>query len=67
MSKVKVLVNDNMDANQALDSIKEIEPQDVLVLAYDKDGYLIVRSSKMCRKDALWMLEQAKFYTMDYP
>ena len=33
--------------------------QDVMVLAYDKDDKLVVRSSHMSRKDALWMLMAA--------
>ena len=30
--------------------------QDVMVIGYDHDGELIVRSSAMSRKDAVWML-----------
>jgi hypothetical protein len=33
--------------------------KDVMVVAYDVDGALIVRSSRMDRKDALWMLTAA--------
>ena len=33
--------------------------QDVMVLAYDADGRLVVRSSHMTCKDALWMLMAA--------
>lgn len=35
------------------------EWQDVVVLAYDKDGGVVVRSSHMSRKDALWLLMEA--------
>lgn len=31
--------------------------QDVLIVGYDGDGALIVRSSRMDRKDALWLAE----------
>ena len=30
--------------------------QDVMVIGFDQDGELIVRSSAMSRKDAAWML-----------
>lgn len=35
------------------------EYQDVIVIGYDEDGELTVRSSAMNRKDALWMLMAA--------
>jgi len=31
--------------------------QDVLIVGYDGNGELIVRSSRMDRKDALWLAE----------
>ena len=31
--------------------------QDVLVVGYNKEGELIIRSSRMDRKDALWLSE----------
>ena len=31
--------------------------QDVLIVGYDGEGELIVRSSRMDRKDALWLAE----------
>lgn len=38
---------------------------DVLITGYDSDGALIVRSSKMSRADAVFMLEKAKGWAMD--
>ena len=38
--------------------------QDVLVVGYDGDGFLIVRSSKMDRKDALWLSEKLRAYAL---
>lgn len=35
------------------------EYQDVIMVAYDADGELIVRSSKMSREGALWLLMEA--------
>ena len=39
------------------------EYQDVLVIGYDADGDLMIRSSAMSRKDALWMLVEAIEHT----
>jgi len=33
---------------------------DVLIIGYDEDGLLKIRSSKMDRKNALWLIESAK-------
>ena len=38
---------------------------DVLCVGYDRDGDLIIRSSRMDRKDALWMAEQLKMWALD--
>lgn len=51
-----------MTPQQALDSAKALEPMDVLVIGYDQNGELLVRSSRMDRKDALWLVEAAKRY-----
>jgi L-ascorbate metabolism protein UlaG (beta-lactamase superfamily) len=53
-----------MTAEQALDSMKHLEPKDVVVIAYDEDGDLLIRSSRLVRRDALWMLEVAKIHIM---
>lgn len=37
---------------------------DVLVVGYDGDGELVIRSSRMDRKDALWMAEQLRIYAL---
>ena len=38
--------------------------QDVLIVGYDDDGDLYVRSSRMDRKDALWLSEQLRQYAV---
>jgi hypothetical protein len=38
--------------------------QDVLVVGYDGDGELVIRSSRMDRKDALWISEQLRIYAL---
>ena len=48
----------------ALDFANNDNLQDVLVVGYDGDGELIVRSSRMDRKDALWLSEQLRLYAL---
>ena len=38
---------------------------DVICIGYDSDEDLIVRSSRMDRKDALWLAEQLKMWALD--
>ena len=38
--------------------------QDVLIVGYDANGDLYVRSSRMDRKDALWLSEQLRQYAL---
>ena len=37
---------------------------DVLIVGYDKAGELFIRSSRMNRKDALWLAEQLRQYSL---
>jgi len=57
-----------MTPKQALLSALELANndnlQDVLVVGYDGDGDLLVRSSRMDRKDALWLSEQLRLYAL---
>ena len=59
---------DTMTPQQALLSALEFANndnlQDVLVAGYDGDGGLLVRSSRMDRKDALWLSEQLRRYAL---
>lgn len=38
---------------------------DVLCIGYDSEGSLIVRSSRMDCKDALWLAEQLKIWALN--
>lgn len=48
----------------ALDFATNNDLQDVLVVGYDGDGTLLVRSSRMDRKEALWLSEQLRRYAL---
>ena len=49
---------------QAINSALQMELTDVLIVGYDTDGDLYVRSSRMDRKDALWMAEMLKRWAL---
>lgn len=48
----------------AMTFAQEDNLSDVLVIGYDADGVLLVRSSRMTRAEALFILEQAKSWAM---
>ena len=48
----------------ALEFANNDNMQDVLVVGYDAGGCLIVRSSRMDRKEALWLSEQLRKYAL---
>jgi len=50
--------------DQALESAKQLDLESVLILGYDDDGQLAIRSSRIERKDALWMIESAKEFIL---
>lgn len=56
--------HENMTVEQALSSMGTLQPTDVLCIGFDDTGTLLVRSSKLSRADALFMLEAAKLYTL---
>ncbi len=51
---------------QALASAQQLENEltDVLIVGYDADGDLFVRSSKMTCAEALFLLEKAKVWAL---
>lgn len=49
-------------ADQALASSMDQGLQDVIIVGYDADDKLFVRSSRMDRKEALWIAESLKEY-----
>ncbi len=55
----------NYTPQQALEHSISLDLQDVLVVGYDQEGFLKVRSSKMTRAEVLWLLKQAELHTLD--
>jgi len=54
----------NYTAEQALQSALQMELTDVMIIAYDFEGDLFIRSSKMTRAEGLFMAEKAKHWAM---
>ena len=48
----------------ALEFVRGDNLTDVLVIGYDADGDLLIRSSKMSRCDAVFMIEKAKQWAL---
>lgn len=56
--------HDRMTVDQAIGSARDTGMTECIVVGYGEGGGLVVRSSGMTRRDALWILEQAKRYTL---
>lgn len=53
-----------MTPEQALSSAQSLNLTDVLIVGYDADGNMAVRSSRLTRAEALFLLERAKNWTL---
>ena len=54
----------NYTAEQALQSALQMELTDVMVIGYDFEGELFIRSSKMTRAEGLFMVKKAEEWSM---
>jgi hypothetical protein len=64
MKITKLPPSTTFTVDQALDDVKQMQLTDVLILGYDEDDALIVRSSRMTRAEALFLIELGKIHTM---
>lgn len=53
-----------MTPEQALNTAQKDGFRDVLIVGYDEDGSLMIRSSRMSRMDALWLAELLKRHAL---
>lgn len=53
-----------MTVDETLDLCKRDNMTDVIVVGYDADDEVVIRSSKMSRADAVYLLEQAKLHAL---
>lgn len=62
----------SFNPEQAMDSMKRMEPTDVLIIGYCDSGCgdgrskLVHRSSRMTRAEALFLLENAKAWVLNW-
>ena len=54
----------NYTAEQALQSALQMELTDVMIIGYDFEGELFIRSSKMTRAEGLFMVKKAEEWSM---
>lgn len=64
MNVIALPASTNYTAEQALESAKALDMTDALIVGYDQDGVLVVRSSRMTCAEALFLLEKAKHWAM---
>ncbi len=50
--------------NRALDSAKQADLKEVLIIGTDEQDFLYVRSSRMTCKEALWLAEKLRNYAL---
>lgn len=53
-----------MTVEQALASAHQLDLEHCLVVGYDRAGDLAIRSSRMSRQDALWLMDQLKHHIL---
>ena len=58
-----------MTPKQALLSVLDLAEggcvEEILIVGHDCEGELFVRSSRMTRRDALWLAEQLRLYALE--
>lgn len=62
---VELPPSESFTAEQALHSALASELTDALIVGYDSEGLLIIRSSKMTRAEAMFLAEHAKRWAME--
>lgn len=55
--------HERMTPVEALELVMRENPKNIIII-YDADETFHMRSSAMSRRDALWLLENAKLYTL---
>ena len=61
---ISLPASENYTAEQALQSALQMELTDVMVIGYDFEGKLFIRSSKMTRAEGLFMVKKAEEWSM---
>jgi len=61
---IELPASTNYTAEQALQSALKADLTDVLIIGYDQDGDLFIRSSHMTRAEGLFMVKKAEDWSM---
>lgn len=61
---IELPASTNYNAEQALQSALKADLTDVLIIGYDQDGDLFIRSSRMTRAEGLFMVKKAEDWSM---
>ena len=64
MSVAKLPAATTYTVEQALNDAKQMGLEDVLILGYDVDGALVVRSSRMTREQAMFLIKLGELHTL---
>ena len=65
MTKVtKLPPSTTFTVDQALDNAKQMQLNDVLILGFDENDALYVRSSRMTREQGLFLIELGKLHSL---
>ena len=64
MNVIALPASTNFTPEQALESAKALDMTDALIVGYDQDGVLVVRSSRMTCAEAVFLIEKAKQWAM---
>ena len=54
----------NLNPEQALKAALQKDFNEVLICGFDKDGNFVSLNSKMSRRDALWIIENAREFAL---
>ena len=64
MSVAKLPAATTYTVEQALNDAKQMGLEDVLILGYDVDGALVVRSSRMTKERAMFLIKLGELHTL---
>ncbi len=53
-----------MTPDQALASVSQFEPSDVIIIGYDCRGEFFTRSSRLTKQEALWLTEKLREHVL---
>lgn len=65
VAKLKVAPHENMTMRNFKSVVHGSDLADAILMGYDKDGDLVIYSTKMSRSSALWLVKQTELHVLD--